>query len=77
MKSLKPKIKDILKVVEDPDPKELIEKVDFALNELKDLELKNQQVYKAPVPEENKLPLGLSFENPVTPIDQPQILIKI
>lgn len=39
---MKPKLKDILKNVEDPDPKDLMEKVDFALNEMKDLELKNQ-----------------------------------
>ena len=41
LKTLKPKLKDILKEIEDPDPKELNEKIDFALNELKDLELKN------------------------------------
>ena len=71
MKDLKPKLKDILKDVSDPDPKELIEKVDFALNEMKDLELQNKQVYKAEILEDSKLPLGPEFENPVTPVDQP------
>lgn len=51
LKELKPKLKDILKVVEDADPKDLMEKIDFALNEMKDLELQNKQVYKADIPE--------------------------
>lgn len=69
LKSLKPKLKDVLKLVDADNPKDIVEKVDFAIGELKDLEMKNEQVYKAPVPAENNLPLGPEFENKVTPID--------
>lgn len=36
--------------------------------QLKDLELKNDQIFKLPIPDEKSLPLGEEFEGDIEPI---------
>lgn len=55
----------------------MLEKIELILTELKDLELKNEEVFKAEIPSEDKLPLGPDFFNPITALDQPHIFVKI
>lgn len=63
LKKLKPAFKDALKFLQEPNAKELMEQVDTALSQEKDLVLKNDQVYKSEVPSEQKISLGPEFEN--------------
>ena len=63
--------------MKEPEGKNMLEKIELILTELKDLELKNEEVFKAEIPSEDKLPLGPDFFNPITALDQPHIFVKI
>lgn len=46
-----------------------MEKVEDNIKELKDLELKNNEVYKSEVPGINKLPMTEEFANTLDPVN--------